>query len=53
MGKKGKRKSQQSHPSPCCSGACDHATVDSDVLNACQRIFERKAIMCSIDSSMH
>ena len=45
MGKKGKRKAQQSHSSPCCSEACNHAVVDKEVLIACQRIFERESFL--------
>ena len=42
MGKKSKRRGQQSYAGPCCSEACGDCGVDKDVLVACQKIFERK-----------
>ncbi|XP_073241569.1 actin-histidine N-methyltransferase-like [Porites lutea] len=40
MGKKSKRRGQQSYAGPCCSEACGDCGVDKDVLVACQKIFE-------------
>ena len=42
MGKKSKRRGQQSQAGPCCSEACCDYVVDKDVLVACQKIFECK-----------
>ena len=42
MGKKSKRRGQQSQAGPCCSEACCDYGVDKDVLVACQKIFECK-----------
>ena len=42
MGKKSKRRAQQSRAGPCCSEACCDYGVDKDVLVACQKIFECK-----------
>ena len=44
MGKKSKRRGQQSQAGPCCSEACCDYVVDKDVLVACQKIFECKYI---------